>query len=185
KVGIFGVYFQPYALPLLFDAPAHDMANQQIEITSILGKAGAFLEEQVLSCRNVQERVHVITRFVEERISTLDTGVKNIITAVGQLISHDENTRMQELLRAQFLSQRQFERNFKHLAGFSPKYFSRIVRFEKSIANAYDDPSLSLTDLALRSGYFDQAHMIRDYRQFAGKKPSTYFAENLSLFLKE
>ena len=184
-MGIFGVYFQPYAIPLLFGIAATEIASQHIEITALLGKEGAFLEEQILGCRNVQERVDVVTRFIEERIVALDTGVKNIIVGVRQLIFHDGNTRMQELLRSQFLSQRQFERNFKHLTGFSPKHFSRIVRFERSIANAYANPSLSLTALALRSGYFDQAHMIRDYRQFAGKNPSAYFTEDHSIFLKE
>src|SRR5690606_1083672 len=61
KVGIFGIYFQPYAIPLLFGVAATEITSQHIEITALLGKEGAFLKEQVLSCRNVQERVHIVT----------------------------------------------------------------------------------------------------------------------------
>lgn len=185
KVGVFGVYFQPYAIPLLFNIPSNEITSHNIEITELLGKEGAFLEEQILTCRNVQQRVNIITRFIEERVDTLSTHVKGNIATVSCLILNDGNVKMQELLKTQFLSQRQFERNFKILTGFSPKYFSRIVRFEKSITNAYDNPSLSLTELALHSGYFDQAHMIRDYREFTGKNPSAYFSEDQSLFVKE
>lgn len=184
KVGIFGVYLQSYAIPLLFNIPAHEITNHNIEITELLGKEGAFLEEQILNCRNVQQRVDIITRFIENRIDTLSPNVKDTITAIRYLILNDGNARMQELLEAQFLSQRQFERNFKMLTGFSPKYFSRIVRFEKSITTAYCHQLLSLTELALHSGYFDQAHMIRAYREFTGKNPSAYFSEDQSLFVR-
>src|SRR5690606_13565448 len=114
---------------------------------------------------------------IENRIDRLLPKVKGTISAIRYLILNDGNARIQELLEAQLLSQRQFERNFKMLTGFSPKYFSRIVRFEKSIINAYCCQPLSLTELALYSGYFDQAHMIREYREFTGKKPSAYFSD--------
>lgn len=185
KVGIFGVYFQPYAISLLANIPAYEMTSQNIEITEIFGKEGVFLEEQILNCKCTQERVDVITRFIESRIDNLSQNFKNTINTVRYLIMNDGNAKMQELLNSQFLSQRQFERNFKILTGFSPKYFSRIVRFEKSITTAYNNQQLSLTELALHSGYFDQAHMIRDYREFTGKTPSDYFSEDQSLFVRE
>jgi len=185
KVGVFGVYLQPYAIPLLFNIPAHEITNHNIEITELLGKEGAFLEEKILNCTNIQQRVDIITRFIENRIDTWSPNVKNTISAVRYLILNDGNAKMQELLETQFLSQRQFERNFKILTGFSPKYFSRIDRFEQSIINAYCHQLSSLTELALYSVYFDQAHMIREYREFTSKKLSTYFSEDQSLFVKE
>jgi len=185
KVGIFGICFQPYAISLLFNIPAYEMTSHNIEITELLGKEGTFLEEQILNCRSTQERIDIITHFIENRIDSFTSNVKNTIATINYLILKDGNTRMQELLNRQFLSQRQFERNFKTLAGFSPKYFSRIVRFEKSITNAYYNPKLSLTELAVHSGYFDQSHMIRDYKEFTGKSPSGYFSECQSLFVQQ
>lgn len=184
RTGVFGVYFQPYALSLLFNIPAYEMTNCNIEITELLGNEGRILEEQILNCRSSQERVDIITHYLEKRVYTLPSNAKNIITSIHHMLIKGGNIRMQELLAMQFLSQRQFERNFKVLTGFSPKYFSRIVRFEKSITNAYKK-HLTLTELALLSGYFDQAHMIRDYKEFAGKKPLAYFSEDHSLFVKE
>ncbi|TDS13118.1 helix-turn-helix domain-containing protein [Sphingobacterium paludis] len=185
KVGVFGIYFQPYAISLLFNIPAYVMTNQNIEITEILGTEGVFLEEQILHCKSTRERIDVITRFIEHRIHNLSPNFKDTINTIRYLIMNDGNAKMQELLNSQFLSQRQFERNFKMLTGFSPKYFSRIVRFEKSITTAYNSQQLSLTELALHSGYFDQAHMIRDYRAFTGKNPSAYLSEDQSIFVKE
>ncbi|MNI51911.1 2-hydroxymuconate semialdehyde hydrolase [compost metagenome] len=57
KVGVFGIYFQPYAIPFLFGLPTSEITNQNIEIAELLGKDGVFLEEKVLNCVNTQERV--------------------------------------------------------------------------------------------------------------------------------
>ncbi|MDQ1095986.1 MULTISPECIES: helix-turn-helix domain-containing protein [Chryseobacterium] len=185
KAGIFGVYLQPYAIPILFNIPADEMTNQNIEITELCGKEGLFLEEQILNCRSTQERIETITYFIEKRVSDLPFNLQMMMNAIHHLIMNNGNIKMPELLADHFLSQRQFERNFKTLTGFSPKYFSRIIRFEKSITAAYHNQQLSLTELALHSGYFDQAHMIRDFREFSGKKPSAYFSQDQSLFVIE
>ena len=66
KVGVFGVYFQPYAVPLLFDIPAPEITNHNLEITELLGKEGTLLEEQILNCENVHQRVAVRLRRRED-----------------------------------------------------------------------------------------------------------------------
>lgn len=184
KVGIFGIYFQPYAIPFLFGLPTFEITNQNIEIAELLGKDGVFLEEKVLNCVNTQERVAVMTEYLEQRINKFSTRLEDTIAAIQHIVFHKGSTKMIEVLGRQFLSQRQFERNFKLLTGFSPKNFSRIVRFEKSIENAINQ-DLSLTEVALQAGYFDQSHMIREFRAFTGKNPVAYFSEDLSLFVKE
>ena len=185
RVGIFGVYFQPHAISLLFNIPAYEITGENLEITQLLGKEGVFLEEQILNCKSTQQRVEIITRFIENKLDHLSPNFKNTTNTISYLILNDGNAKMFDLLNGQYLSQRQFERKFKFLTGFSHKYFSRIVRFEKSITTSYYNQQLSLTQLALHSGYFDQAHMIRDYRAFTGKNPSAYFSEDQSLFIKE
>jgi len=125
-----------------------------------------------------------MTEYLEQRINKFSTRLEDTIAAIQHIVFHKGSTKMIEVLGRQFLSQRQFERNFKLLTGFSPKNFSRIVRFEKSIENAINK-ELSLTEVALQAGYFDQSHMIREFRAFTGKKPIAYFSEDLSLFVKE
>lgn len=184
KAGIFGIYFQPYAAPFLFGLPSAELTNQNVEIGELLGKNGVLLEEQILNCKNTQERVVVITEYIEKRLDKFSLRIEDTIKAIQYIVFHNGNMKIAEVLSEQFVSQRQFERNFKLLTGFSPKYFSRIVRFEKSIENACNE-NLSLTEIALLSGYFDQSHMIREFKAFTGKNPAAYFTEDLSLFVKE
>jgi methylphosphotriester-DNA--protein-cysteine methyltransferase len=56
--------------------------------------------------------------------------------------------------------------------GFTPKFLARILRFRRAAASL--DSAISAVDLALDSGYYDQAHLIRDFREFAGRTPGMF-----------
>jgi AraC-like DNA-binding protein len=73
------------------------------------------------------------------------------------------------------VSRRQLERRFKTRVGMSPKYFARIRRFQR-VFHAMEEDSAGWVDAAADCGYYDQAHLIRDFRAFAGKPPSHLLA---------
>ena len=181
KTGIFGVYFHSYAIPLLFNIPADRLTNYNIEISDLLGKEGEEVEERIMLCNSLKERIQIITEFIERKLKNVLTESKNIISAVNYIISSKGIIDIPELIESHFLSQRQFERKFKELTGFSPKMFSRIVRFEECISKAVSGRQ-SLTELTFASGYYDQSHMIKDFREFSGNSPKSYFSEDLSIF---
>lgn len=70
------------------------------------------------------------------------------------------------------LSNRQFERVFKDRIGLSPKFFSRLVRFANAWVLKESSPTLSWIKIAHQCGYYDQMHLIRDFKEFAGTNPS-------------
>jgi len=73
------------------------------------------------------------------------------------------------------VSARQLERRFKARVGVSPKYFARIRRFQR-VFHAMEDAGGGWVDAAAACGYYDQAHLIRDFRAFAGETPSHLLA---------
>jgi AraC-like DNA-binding protein len=69
------------------------------------------------------------------------------------------------------ISPRHLERRFKARAGIGPKLFSRIQRFQRVFREI--ETGGNWVEAALACGYYDQAHLVRDMRQFAGEAPST------------
>jgi methylphosphotriester-DNA--protein-cysteine methyltransferase len=69
------------------------------------------------------------------------------------------------------LSLRQLERRFLSVVGLSPKLFSRMRRFQ-SVFQVIEQDSARWADAAVRCGYYDQAHLIRDFHEFAGEAPT-------------
>jgi transcriptional regulator GlxA family with amidase domain len=78
------------------------------------------------------------------------------------------------------LSARQFERRFRQAVGIPPKLFSRMQRFQR-VFPALASAGGRWADAAMRCGYYDQAHLIRDFREFAGKPPAALLAEDSDL----
>jgi AraC-like DNA-binding protein len=78
------------------------------------------------------------------------------------------------------LSSRQFQRRFIEAVGIAPKLFCRIQRFQRVFSILENDGS-GWADAAVRCGYYDQAHLIRDVREFAGKTPIALLAEETDL----
>ena len=78
------------------------------------------------------------------------------------------------------LSARQFERRFVEAVGIPPKLFCRMQRFQR-VFRASEEPDASWADAAVLCGYYDQAHLIRDFREFAGKPPAALLAEETDL----
>jgi AraC-like DNA-binding protein len=68
------------------------------------------------------------------------------------------------------LSTRHFERRFKNAVGLSPKLFSRIQRFQRVFHQI--EAGRSWVEAALACGYYDQAHLVRDFRDFSGEPPA-------------
>ena len=79
------------------------------------------------------------------------------------------------LARTLGVSVRTLQRRFTVATGIPPKLLARIVRFQRVFAAWREDPS-SLSRVALESGYYDQSHLVRDFRDFAGAPPATFLA---------
>ncbi|WP_186754947.1 helix-turn-helix domain-containing protein [Echinicola salinicaeni] len=181
KIGVFGAYFHPYALSIIFNLPASNFTNKNIEISELLGNEGRILEEQVLAATNTQQRVRIISRYIEHRLRRSSLEDINLIAAVQSIVMQRGAVNIPNLSDSLFLSQRHLERKFKNLTGFNPKTFARIVRFEECISKAISQCT-SLTELTYELGYYDQSHMIKDFKGFSGYSPQNLLREDLSIF---
>jgi AraC-like DNA-binding protein len=170
--GIFGVVLQPYAPALLFNISATELKNELVDLESLLGKEGQKISEQIVCADGNAQRILLMNQFLSKQ--TEYTKHVSIIRSVQSICVLKGNVNIQQLSNQCFLSQRHFERRFKDLVGFSPKTFSRLVRFKATVEN-YQAKRKSMTDIAYDFGYYDQSHFIQDFKQFSGYSPKSYF----------
>jgi len=172
KCGIFGVMLQPFAVPLLLKIPSSEVANQLIDLHTLVGPEGGKLTEKMIAAPDNATRIRLMDHFLEKRLTQprhpgITHIVRNIYTSKGMVD-------VQDLADQACLSQRQFERNFKEQIGFTAKSFTKLVRF-KSLLSEHSKNKSSLTSLAYEYGYYDQSHLIQDFRKFTGYTPLVYF----------
>lgn len=171
--GIFGVMLQPYAIQILFGISATEIKNELVDLSLLLGQSGKDISEKVLLAKDNFSRKVLIENYLT---SLLRNEIKEaeIINAIHRISFAKGNVNINSISKQACLSQRQFERKFKELTGFTPKSFSRLVRF-KSIVDSYQKKWLTLTELAHDFGYYDQSHFIQEFKEFTGYNPKMYF----------
>jgi len=117
------------------------------------------------------------TVVLERRLaSQLDAGDPALECAVARVRASHGRASVRELAEACGLSPRQLERRFRARVGYGPKLLARIARFQRAWELLRAAPHASGAELAARAGYYDQAHLVKDFRQFAGEPPRRFLA---------
>lgn len=169
---MFGVSIHSYAIPFLFHIPANQINNEFLTLEILFGTEGKFLIERIEMAHNTKERIQILSDFFKLQLSK-QRHRDLLIPQVAQFIrSQNGNVNIEDLSNKFCLSQKQLERRFKANAGFTPKLYSRIVRFENTIYN--HSKYSNLTEAAYMNGYSDQAHFIRDFKTFTGYSPKKF-----------
>lgn len=175
--GIFGVYLYPQAIPMLFNLSAKELTNQMPGLDDLLNNEGKALEDKILNAKSNCSRVKIIEEFIERKLSLNYKNALPVFDCIKFIIKNKETIKVNQLSKDYFLSERQFERQFQQFAGFNPKKFLRIVRFQSAMG-WYGANNKSLTDIAYECGYYDQSHFIHDFKEFSGHHPKHYFSGN-------
>jgi AraC-like DNA-binding protein len=126
---------------------------------------------------NYDGAVAEVEDFLIGKLLEANFDLKQIQIASQMLYREKGQFRVSELADYCNLSERQLQRQFQEVIGVSPKTLARTIRFEEIRSRLMFSPEANLTDLAYEFGYTDQAHFIRDFREFTGKTPGEFALE--------
>ncbi len=176
-LSLFAIYFLPHGLSRFLALPMHELVNQSVPLRYILTDTVDQLEDELASATTFEKRIQVAERFLIGRLQRNDPTYQHdrIRQAVHLINQSKGRMPIEEVAARLFLSRKQFERTFAAGIGTSPKQFIKIVRFQHAIYEKSQQPALRLTALAHRCGYFDQSHMINDFKTLSGITPKSYF----------
>lgn len=98
------------------------------------------------------------------------------------LLSTKGSKSINTILKDNLSKRRQLERKFLKQVGMSPKQLSKVIRLQTALKLLLNQQSERLTDIAYESEYYDQAHFIKDFKDFTGTTPNQ-FLENDTMLL--
>ena len=154
-----------------------ELTNRTADMESLYGSLASELVEKANTLPPMIA-FRALESFLISRLSANHVDDKQVRGAIRFLFQQKGAIDIAGLAGYANLSTRTLERKFEEVVGHSPKAFARVARFDHIKDEMMFNPALSLTDLAYRYVYFDQAHFIQDFKQFAGKTPSM-FAESV------
>ncbi len=182
-VNSFAIRFYPYGFANFVTTPIKDLANKETPIELLFGeKIAKKLEQKIIQATDVKQRIDIIENFLLEKLndkSTIDNIVK---TTVDALLSTNGNAPIKNILKEDLSKRRQLERKFAKQIGISPKQLGKVIRLQTALKMLLNKKAESLTDIAYESEYYDQAHFIKDFKEFTGTSPKEFLGnENMTL----
>lgn len=171
------VHIDPAASAAVFGVPASDLAGEIVELEALWDKDSLrALYERLSSARSTAQAAAIIQHAVAQRLATANTPIAvSPLVEEGRALLVDRS--VQTVAAELGVSERHFRRVFREAVGVSPKAFAKLARFRRAIATAKTDRTTSWAAIAADAGYYDQAHLIDDFRSIAGVTPRAFLAE--------
>ncbi|WP_436517590.1 DUF6597 domain-containing transcriptional factor [Ekhidna sp. To15] len=185
KSGMVGIKLHPTAFYQLFHLDVSPFTDKVLELEAIIGDPATELRTSTHG-NSIAHRVELVEKWMKNQLQNLqpqpkiDQCIKEIHESHGMIDIEQMADHVQ-------LSTRQLERLFKKIIGLTPKFYCRIIRFNY-IFEVIKDQKDSWIRTALQSGFFDQSHFIKNFKEFTGEEPSNYGFDEVNLanfFLKK
>lgn len=170
-VDLVGVRFRPGVGGAMLRMPMSELTDRSVPLDDVLPDTPAAETEESLAVEPLDGRPAALGTLTRRWLAAADPVPPELRAAVRRIQRTRGAVGVSELARWVGLSVRQLERLFARFAGTPPKTVCRIVRFRAAWRRLHLDPSMGLGPLAHRFGYADQAHMTREFREFAGVPP--------------
>lgn len=171
---VLGVRFRPGGAAPFLGVPAGELADCHVDLESIWGRAAAELRMRLCEASSAEARFSLLEATLLERLRRSPERHPAVPAALTALARADEETSVREIAQELGLCQRRFIQVFTSSVGLTPKRYQRVCRFQRAQELVRRTASPDWAYIALECGYFDQSHLIRDFRQFTGFSPGEF-----------
>ncbi|NMN97745.1 helix-turn-helix transcriptional regulator [Antrihabitans stalactiti] len=179
----------PLGARAIFGMPTAELGAWMVDLDDILGADARELRDRVSSTPDWRRRFAVLDEIFSrraERCSIHDAPMNPALEqAWSMLAGNDGQARVGDVAEEIGWSRRHLVNQFTAEFGITPKDSARIARFSAAHAILRRPEIPSLADVAAMCGYYDQAHMARDWRDLAGMSPSKWRASEVFTFVQD
>jgi AraC-like DNA-binding protein len=164
-----GVQLRPGAAEALFGASAGEFTNRHTPLDDVWGRQVEAIRERLAEVSALEDRVGVLESILIARLRR----TRGLHPAVARALRQFTVTSdIAQVVREAGYSHRTLVSEFRRAVGLTPKEFTRVLRLQRVLRAIRGTGSLA--DLAAAAGYSDQAHLCREFREFAGVTPGDY-----------
>ena len=161
----------PIGARRLFGIPMHALSERIVDFADVMGRDGERLEAQIAEAPDWERLFDILELFLLRRIGEAEPVCGAVRHAWRRLNDTGGTVPVTALAAELQWSRKHLASRFHADIGLPPKTVARLLRFRRAVDRCAAAPSSRWSEVALDAGYFDQAHLIRDFRQFAGMTP--------------
>jgi AraC-like DNA-binding protein len=172
RMSLFGVRFRPGSFGAFSAIPLHLLLNLLLPASEAFGKGVVSMHERIGDAVDDGVRVRLVENWLCRALA--GTLTAPVVFALD-IIRSEDGIKVEAVCEQVGWDYKRMERAFLREVGYTPKAYSRVVRFNKAIRRM--GGADSLTSVGYDCGYYDQAHFIKDFIRFAGMTPGQFRVE--------
>ncbi|MDQ6697040.1 MAG: helix-turn-helix domain-containing protein [Actinomycetota bacterium] len=169
----------PIGARALLGVPASALASTVVHLSDLLGRVAGELVDRLTAAAAWPARFCILDEVLTRVVTDVSERPPEVAQAWRRLVATRGTIEVGALAHEIGWSRRHLGERFRQELGLTPKVAARVLRFEHACDVLKGGRRPALADLAVTCGYFDQAHMTRDWHDLAGCAPTTWIREEL------
>lgn len=170
----------PTGAYMLFGLPMHELSGQLVvPLEDVLGREARDLVGRLVECPAWDARFAILDAYIAGRVREAARPAPDVLWAWRRLAETGGRLAIATLADELGRSHRHLVSRFREQVGPPPKTVARLLRFQRAVRLLSHDDGGRFAEIALDCGYYDQAHLNRDFRELAGASPGEFVASLL------
>jgi AraC-like DNA-binding protein len=173
-VHLVGARLRPGGAWPFLGIPVREFTDEVVELEMVLGSAINDLRDQLDEAPDDDSRFDVLETWLVQRARDREQPTRSVNYALRVIENGADGVRIGKMADEIGISHKHLLREFDRCVGLTPKLFARLCAFQRVIRSIGQKPAVNWSDTAAMCGYYDQAHLIHEFRAFSGLTPGGY-----------
>ena len=171
KPRLLGVRFHTGMARSFFKMPMHHLTDLMVDASPLLNDRSHTLSDRLAEETSQQDRISLLDQFFLHQMDGLAPLERPLAEALRLIRQADGRCTVQQISDAVGWSRQHFSRKCLHSIGITPKFLMQVLRLKKTMALHAGEQFCGWSQLSIEGGYFDQSHMIGEFKKMTGLTP--------------
>jgi AraC-like DNA-binding protein len=176
NASMIGAHFRPGGATAFFPLPLGELQNNVVDLEIFWKSAASSLRDRLLEASSPSEKFRILEDTLLARCRGVQSTHRAVSSALDCFMREPGNAAIRAVADRVGFSPRHFIELFSDQVGMTPKVFCRVRRFQRALGQI-QRRGVKWAELAADCGFYDQAHLIRDFREFCGMTPGDYLKQ--------
>lgn len=180
RSGMIGVKLHPTAITRLYGISMDSLTDQVVDLKILQDTKMELLGKNIRAQDNHDAMTGLLNRYFSELTPENNAATHLLNKAIEMIFEKKGLISVSELMDELVIGERRLERLFRKYVGLTPKFYSRIIRFN-TIFHLKQQGVDTWAGLVYEAGFYDQSHFIKNFKEFTGEDPTTYLFHDESM----